>query len=96
MGNVSGIGVSAFGVGANINFKAANPSDAAKIQAFIQEVGIEKAQHIVDSSPEIAKILSDAGLEFPDDKVDVPGFVNDITPLQGAAIVQEFVKASEE
>ena len=68
MGNVKGcIKVNAFGVIANISLKAATPSDTAKIEAFIHEVGIEKAQHVVNSSPEIAKILLDAGLEFPDD-----------------------------
>ena len=74
------LSISAFGCSATFNFKAANPTDAAKIEAFINEVGIEKAKGVVDQSPEIAKILDDAGLEFPDDKADIEGFINDITP----------------
>ena len=71
---------SAFGCSASFNLKAANPTDAALIKAFIEDVGIEKAKSVVDQSPEIAKILEDGGHEFPSEEVDLDGFIADITP----------------
>ena len=88
------VSFSAFGCKVSYSFKSANPTDAAKIEAFINEVGLEKAKGVVDQSPEIAKILNDAGHEFPEDKADIAGFINDITPEQGEQIVAGFMKAA--
>ena len=88
------ISLSAFGCSISYSFKAANPTDAAKIEAFINEVGLEKAKSVVDQSPEIAKVLNDAGHEFPEDNADIAGFINDITPEQGKQIVDVFMKAA--
>ena len=85
---------SAFGCKASFTFKSANPTEAAKIEAFINEVGLEKAKSVVDQSPEIAKVLNDAGHEFPEDNADIAGFINDITPEQGKQIVEVFMKAA--
>ena len=90
------VSFSAFGCKASYNFKAANPTDAAKIEAFINEVGLEKAKGVVDQSPEIAKVLNDAGHEFPEDKADIAGFISDITPAQGEQIVAIFMKAASQ
>ena len=71
-----------------INFKAASPTDVDQIEGFINQQGIEKCVELIDDLPELSQFLDDERIEFPDDDVDVPAFIHDLTPEQGASIVQ--------
>ena len=88
MGNIKSIE----GWGFKIEFKAANPSDKAKIEAFINAVGFEEAQKIASEDAAIAQALE--GHPFPEDDADLELWFSEMTPEASGAICQAFEQST--
>ena len=76
-------------MGFKFKWKAANPSDQQKIEAFIDAYGLDKCQEIPAQHPALKAALDSAG-GLPDDPADLPEWFDNMSPDQGAAIAAAF------
>lgn len=72
--------IKAFGFECGAQWKAANPDDQTKIEAFIEAVGFDKARKILDNAGNLRQTLASYNCEFPQYEADLPEWYDNLTP----------------